>query len=89
MLLPFVPAYVLTKYIKVGIWWVILFAEEEESEIKKSKLYRPATKFVPVSQHSSPTSLSDSKKSVSWYSLHLCCVIVSIHFQIFRKCTIR
>ncbi|XP_032432798.1 U2 snRNP-associated SURP motif-containing protein isoform X1 [Xiphophorus hellerii] len=37
--------------------------EEEESEIKKSKLYRPATKFVPVSQHSSPTSLSDSKKS--------------------------
>ncbi|KAM4727275.1 U2 snRNP-associated SURP motif-containing protein [Anableps anableps] len=37
--------------------------EEEEAEIKKSKLYRPTTKFVPVSQHASPTSSSESKKS--------------------------
>ncbi|MEQ2308537.1 hypothetical protein AMECASPLE_029180, partial [Ameca splendens] len=40
--------------------------EEEEAEIKKSKLYRPATRFVPVSQHASPpsSSSSESKKSV-------------------------
>ncbi|KAK5621499.1 hypothetical protein CRENBAI_004001 [Crenichthys baileyi] len=38
--------------------------EEEEAEIKKSKLYRPATRFVPVSQHASPPSSSESKKSV-------------------------
>uniref|UniRef100_A0A3Q2QPU0 Zgc:163098 n=1 Tax=Fundulus heteroclitus TaxID=8078 RepID=A0A3Q2QPU0_FUNHE len=37
--------------------------EEEEAEIKKSKLYRPSTKFVPVSQHGSPTSSSESKKA--------------------------
>ncbi|XP_070699169.1 U2 snRNP-associated SURP motif-containing protein [Pempheris klunzingeri] len=37
--------------------------EEEAAEIKKSKLYRPATKFVPVSQHVSPVSSADSKKS--------------------------
>lgn len=37
--------------------------EEEEAEIKKSKVYRPATKFVPVSQHVSPASLSESRKS--------------------------
>uniref|UniRef100_A0A096MA83 Zgc:163098 n=1 Tax=Poecilia formosa TaxID=48698 RepID=A0A096MA83_POEFO len=43
--------------------------EEEEGEIKKSKLYRPATKFVPVSQHASPTSSSDSKNFNSFSSL--------------------
>ncbi|XP_069002657.1 U2 snRNP-associated SURP motif-containing protein isoform X1 [Embiotoca jacksoni] len=37
--------------------------EEEAAEVKKSKLYRPATKFVPVSQHVSPTSSAESKKS--------------------------
>ncbi|KAI3373598.1 hypothetical protein L3Q82_022193, partial [Scortum barcoo] len=37
--------------------------EEEEEEVKKSKLYRPATKFVPVSQHVSPVSSAESKKS--------------------------
>ncbi len=44
------------------------FAEEEAAEVKKSKLYRPATKFVPVSQHVSPVSSAESKKSVSLYS---------------------
>ncbi|XP_074468376.1 U2 snRNP-associated SURP motif-containing protein [Sebastes fasciatus] len=37
--------------------------EEEAAEVKKSKLYRPATKFVPVSQHVSPVSSAESKKS--------------------------
>lgn len=37
--------------------------EEEAAEVKKSKLYRPATKFVPVSQHISPVSSAESKKS--------------------------
>ncbi|XP_041807715.1 U2 snRNP-associated SURP motif-containing protein isoform X1 [Chelmon rostratus] len=37
--------------------------EEEAAEVKKSKLYRPATKFVPVSQHVSPLSSAESKKS--------------------------
>ncbi|XP_034746945.1 U2 snRNP-associated SURP motif-containing protein [Etheostoma cragini] len=37
--------------------------EEEAAEDTKSKLYRPATKFVPVSQHVSPVSSSESKKS--------------------------
>uniref|UniRef100_I3JCM3 Zgc:163098 n=1 Tax=Oreochromis niloticus TaxID=8128 RepID=I3JCM3_ORENI len=35
--------------------------EEEAAEVKKSKLYQPATKFVPVSQHVSPSA--ESKKS--------------------------
>ncbi|KAM6911921.1 U2 snRNP-associated SURP motif-containing protein isoform 1-T1 [Lycodopsis pacificus] len=39
--------------------------EEEAAEVKKNKLYRPAGKFVPVSQHASPVSSADSKKSVS------------------------
>uniref|UniRef100_A0A4W6CKQ5 Zgc:163098 n=1 Tax=Lates calcarifer TaxID=8187 RepID=A0A4W6CKQ5_LATCA len=39
--------------------------EEEAAEVKKSKLYRPATKFVPVSQHVLPVSSAESKKSVS------------------------
>ncbi|GAA6232282.1 U2 snRNP-associated SURP motif-containing protein-like isoform X3 [Lates japonicus] len=37
--------------------------EEEAAEVKKSKLYRPATKFVPVSQHVLPVSSAESKKS--------------------------
>ncbi|XP_042354812.1 U2 snRNP-associated SURP motif-containing protein [Plectropomus leopardus] len=37
--------------------------EEEAAEVKKSKLYRPATKFVPVSQNVSPVSSAESKKS--------------------------
>uniref|UniRef100_A0A3P9CK96 Zgc:163098 n=1 Tax=Maylandia zebra TaxID=106582 RepID=A0A3P9CK96_9CICH len=35
--------------------------EEEAAEVKKSKLYQPATKFVHVSQHVSPSA--ESKKS--------------------------
>lgn len=46
-------------------WIALLLAEEEAAEVKKSKLYRPATKFVPVSQHVSPVSFAESKKSVS------------------------
>ncbi|KAM9349012.1 LOW QUALITY PROTEIN: U2 snRNP-associated SURP motif-containing protein [Symphorus nematophorus] len=37
--------------------------EEEAAEVKKSKLYQPATKFVPESQHVSPVSSAESKKS--------------------------
>ncbi|KAF0038289.1 hypothetical protein F2P81_008773 [Scophthalmus maximus] len=37
--------------------------EEEAAEVKKNKLYRPATKFVPVSQHVLPLSPTESKKS--------------------------
>lgn len=37
--------------------------EEEAAEVKKSKLYRPATKFVPVSQQVSPVSSAEGKKS--------------------------
>ncbi|XP_054481243.1 U2 snRNP-associated SURP motif-containing protein isoform X2 [Anoplopoma fimbria] len=37
--------------------------EEEAAEVKKNKLYRPATKFVPVSQHGSPVSSAESKKA--------------------------
>ncbi|XP_032389947.1 U2 snRNP-associated SURP motif-containing protein [Etheostoma spectabile] len=37
--------------------------EEEAAEDTKSKLYRPAAKFVPVSQHVSPVSSGESKKS--------------------------
>nr|XP_046267696.1 U2 snRNP-associated SURP motif-containing protein isoform X2 [Scatophagus argus] len=37
--------------------------EEETAEVKKSKLYQPATKFVPVSHHVSPVSSAESKKS--------------------------
>ncbi|XP_071754193.1 U2 snRNP-associated SURP motif-containing protein [Centroberyx gerrardi] len=36
--------------------------EEEAAEVKKSKLYRPASKFVPASQHVSPVQSADSKK---------------------------
>ncbi|XP_017287497.1 U2 snRNP-associated SURP motif-containing protein [Kryptolebias marmoratus] len=37
--------------------------EEEEAEVKKNKLYRPASKFVPVSQNVPPTLSAESKKS--------------------------
>ncbi|KAM3600808.1 uncharacterized protein V6R79_002768 [Siganus canaliculatus] len=38
--------------------------EEEAAEVKKSKLYRPATKVAPASQHVPPASSADSKKSI-------------------------
>uniref|UniRef100_A0A665U1L0 Zgc:163098 n=1 Tax=Echeneis naucrates TaxID=173247 RepID=A0A665U1L0_ECHNA len=38
--------------------------EEEAAEVKKSKVYRPATKFLPVSQNVLPASSADSKKSL-------------------------
>lgn len=44
---------------------VSALAEEEAAEVKKNKLYRPATKFVPVSQHVAPASSTEGKKSVS------------------------
>uniref|UniRef100_A0A1A7WV87 U2 snRNP-associated SURP domain containing n=2 Tax=Iconisemion striatum TaxID=60296 RepID=A0A1A7WV87_9TELE len=37
--------------------------EEEEAEVKKNKLYRPATKFVSVSHNVSPSASSESRKS--------------------------
>ncbi|KAK2828553.1 hypothetical protein Q5P01_019587 [Channa striata] len=41
----------------------IVNATKEAEEVNKQKLYRPATKFVPVSQHVSPVSSTESKKS--------------------------
>ncbi|XP_030636945.1 U2 snRNP-associated SURP motif-containing protein [Chanos chanos] len=38
--------------------------EEEAGELKKSKLYRPSTKFIPVSQNVSPIQPSEAKKTV-------------------------
>uniref|UniRef100_A0A3P9HR15 U2 snRNP-associated SURP motif-containing protein n=1 Tax=Oryzias latipes TaxID=8090 RepID=A0A3P9HR15_ORYLA len=37
--------------------------EEEAAEVKKSKLYRPATKFSPVTHHVSASSSAESKKA--------------------------
>uniref|UniRef100_A0A3Q3XG43 Uncharacterized protein n=1 Tax=Mola mola TaxID=94237 RepID=A0A3Q3XG43_MOLML len=37
--------------------------EEEAAEVKKSKLYRPATKFVPVSPNISPVLTAENKKA--------------------------
>ncbi|XP_037544042.1 U2 snRNP-associated SURP motif-containing protein [Nematolebias whitei] len=37
--------------------------EEKEAEVKKSKLYQPASKFVPVPQNVPPTLSAESKKS--------------------------
>ncbi|KAM6969749.1 U2 snRNP-associated SURP motif-containing protein [Aplochiton taeniatus] len=39
--------------------------EEEAAEVKKNKLYRPATKFTPVSQNASPVQSSDRKSSIN------------------------
>lgn len=50
--------------------YLFLFTEEEEAEVKKSKLYQPA-KFVPISQHASVVSSGESKKSVSLCSVCL------------------
>lgn len=56
----------------------MLFAEEAAEELKKSKLYRPATKLVPVSQHASAASSVESKKSVS-----LCNVYTMQHLHFY------
>ncbi|XP_041865315.1 U2 snRNP-associated SURP motif-containing protein isoform X2 [Melanotaenia boesemani] len=37
--------------------------EEDAADVKKSKLYRPATKFATVSQHVSPAPSAESKKA--------------------------
>lgn len=49
--------------------------EEEEAEVKKSKFYQPATKFVPVSPHVAAVSSSENKKSVSLCSLSVTCLV--------------
>lgn len=59
---------VCTPMVQVCLWICSLFTEEEAAEVKKSKLYRPATKFVPVPQNVLPASSAESKKSVSLYS---------------------
>uniref|UniRef100_A0AAR2IS93 RRM domain-containing protein n=1 Tax=Pygocentrus nattereri TaxID=42514 RepID=A0AAR2IS93_PYGNA len=38
--------------------------EEEAAEVKKSKLYRPASKFTPVPQNVSPVQPAEHKKTV-------------------------
>lgn len=47
----------------------IFVTEEEHAEVKKSKFYQPATKFVPVSPHVAAVSSCENKKSVSLRSL--------------------
>uniref|UniRef100_A0A8P4GAR1 Zgc:163098 n=1 Tax=Dicentrarchus labrax TaxID=13489 RepID=A0A8P4GAR1_DICLA len=42
---------------------IVNASKEDEAEVKKSKLYRPGTKFVPVPQHVSPVSSAESKKA--------------------------
>ncbi|XP_041656879.1 U2 snRNP-associated SURP motif-containing protein isoform X2 [Cheilinus undulatus] len=37
--------------------------EEEAAQLKRSKLYQPANKFSPVSQHVPPVSAAESKKA--------------------------
>lgn len=53
-------------YLMHCLFFCFFFAEEEAAEVKKSKLYQPATKFVPVSQHVSFVSSAENKKSVSF-----------------------
>ena len=62
---------------------MILYAEEEAAEVKKSKLYRPVTKVVPAPQQVSPVSVvsADSKKSVSLYSLYVALPLIVVIVQ--------
>ncbi|KAI4871404.1 hypothetical protein NFI96_007445, partial [Prochilodus magdalenae] len=39
--------------------------DEEAAEVKKSKLYRPASKFTPVPQNASPVQSAELKKTVA------------------------
>lgn len=44
---------------------VVHFPEEEAAEVKKSKLYRPASKFTSPPQNASPVQPAEVKKTVS------------------------
>ncbi|XP_035627794.1 U2 snRNP-associated SURP motif-containing protein-like isoform X1 [Oncorhynchus keta] len=48
--------------------------EEEAVEVKKSKLYRPITKFTSVSQNVSPAHSSEIRRPVSIHVNHLLCI---------------
>lgn len=41
------------------------FSEEEAAEVKKSKLYRPSSKFTAPPQNTSPVHPAELKKTVS------------------------
>lgn len=45
--------------------FVVRFSEEEAAEVKKSKLYRPASKFNSPPQNTSPVQPAEVKKTVS------------------------
>lgn len=45
--------------------FVVHLSEEEAAEVKKSKLYRPASKFNSPPQNASPVQPSEVKKAVS------------------------
>ena len=63
-----------------------VFAEEEAAEVKKSKLYRPATKFVPVSPNISPILTAENKKAVSLFSDFSVMVLLNFHCKIKNTC---
>lgn len=59
--------YIMNTYFS-ATWLLFLFnyfAEEEAAEVKKSKLYRPNTKFTSVSQNVSPAHSSEVRRPVS------------------------
>jgi len=45
--------------------FVVQLSEEEAAEVKKSKLYRPASKFNSPPQNASPVQPTEVKKAVS------------------------
>lgn len=47
------------------VFVVVHFSEEEAAEVKKSKLYRPASKFTSPPENTSPVQTADVKKTVS------------------------
>lgn len=68
--------------------YVFFITKEEDAEVKKSKFYQPAAKFVPVSPHVAAVSSSESKKSVrlflicpmASYLVSKCCCSMEIQF---------
>uniref|UniRef100_A0A8C8CB13 U2 snRNP-associated SURP motif-containing protein n=1 Tax=Oncorhynchus tshawytscha TaxID=74940 RepID=A0A8C8CB13_ONCTS len=53
---------------------IVNATKEEAVEVKKSKLYRPITKFTSVSQNVSPAHSSEIRRPVSIHVNHLLCI---------------
>ncbi len=49
----------------IACFVVVHYSEEEAAEVKKSKLYRPASKFSSPPQNTSPVQPAEVKKTVS------------------------